>query len=198
MSRRIGKVERKTKETDIKVIINMDGKGDSDINTKIPFLDHMLTLFSKHGLFDLVIEAKGDLEVDFHHTNEDIGIALGEVINKALGNRKKIKRFGFFCVPMDESLVMITLDLSRRPSLYISNSVDTKNLSGQSYNFNYAKHFLKSMFTKLGANVNINILEGKDFHHILEALFKCLGIVLDQATSIDERIQGIPSTKGKL
>lgn len=195
---RIGKIERKTKETDIEAIFNIDGKGSSDINTGIPFLDHMLSLFVKHGLFDLNIKAKGDLEVDFHHTNEDIGLALGEAINKALRQREKIRRFGCFCVPMDEALVRIALDLSNRPSLYISTNVNMKVLSGQNYNFDYAKHFLNSMILKLGANVNIKIIEGKNFHHILEALFKCLGKVLDQATSIDDRVEGIPSTKGKL
>lgn len=198
MDKRIGKVERETKETNIKVKLNIDGKGKYEIETGIPFLTHMLSLFSKHGLFNLRVIAKGDLEVDLHHTNEDIGLSIGKAFKKALSKKEKIKRFGYFCVPMDEALVRISLDLSGRPSLYIKSNVKKDVLTGQTYNFNYAKHFLNSLCTNIGANVNIKILEGKNFHHIMEALFKCLGKVLDQATSIDERIEGVPSTKGEL
>lgn len=198
MNKRMQTVKRNTKETDIEINLNVDGTGKFNIDTGIPFLDHMLSLFSKHGLFDLNIKAQGDLDVDSHHTNEDIGLALGEAFSKALGNKEKIKRFGFFCVPMDEALVQISLDFSNRPSLHISSNIDISVLKGENYNFNYAKHFLNSMIMKLGANINIKIMEGKDFHHILEALFKCLSKVLDQATSVDDRIEGVPSTKGKL
>ncbi len=196
MEERIAEINRETKETNVKIELNLDGKGNFDIDTGIPFLDHMLSLFSKHGLFDLKIKAEGDLDVDHHHTNEDVGLTLGEVINKALGDRAKIKRFGFFSVPMDESLVCISLDLSNRPSLYINGNIDLP-ASGD-YSSNDAKHFLNSMVTKLGANVHIDIEKGEDFHHTIEALFKCLAKVLDQATSIDKRIQGVPSTKGQL
>lgn len=195
---RIATVKRKTKETNIDININLDGSGNFNIDTGIAFLDHMLSLFAKHGLFDLNIKAEGDLEVDYHHTNEDIGLALGEAIGKALAGKEKIKRFGFFCVPMDESLVRISLDLSNRPSLHISSNVDINNLKGESYNFDYTKHFLNSMAVKMGANIHINIIEGENFHHIVEALFKCLAKVLDQATYIDKRIKGVPSTKGEL
>jgi len=196
MRKRIGTVERKTRETNIKVVINIDGNGKfNDIETGIPFLDHMLSLFAKHGLFDLEIDAKGDLEVDHHHTNEDIGLALGEAISRALADRAKIKRFGFFSVPMDKSLVQISLDLSNRYYLHIPDEALPPN---EKYSYNDLKHFLESMFNKLGANVIIQILSGQDFHHTIEALFKCLGKVLDQATSIDKRIQGVPSTKDKL
>jgi imidazoleglycerol-phosphate dehydratase len=158
----------------------------------------MLSLFAKHGLFDLDVKAKGDLDVDLHHTNEDIGLVLGEAFKKALGSGEKIKRFGYFCVPMDESLVRVTVDISGRPGFYISGSDEIFSLSGENYNFDYTKHFLSSFLNKLQANVHIEIIRGENFHHVIEALFKCLGKVLDYATLKDDRIQGIPSTKGIL
>lgn len=195
-------VKRKTAETDVTIMLNLDGKGDSEVKTGIGFLDHMLALMAKHGLFDLKVRAKGDLEVDIHHTNEDVGICLGESFKKALKEKRGIKRFGFACVPMDEALVRIALDISGRPHLptihtppgYSSESEKKE----KKYSLDYARQFLKAFVTHSRITMNISILSGTDMHHTLEALFKTLGRALDQATQIDPRIKGIPSTKGRL
>ena len=196
---RIGKIERKTKETNIALTFNIDGKGKSDISTGIPFLDHMLTLFSKHGLFDLMLKAGGDLEVDIHHTNEDVGICLGEALSKALQDKRGIKRFAFAFVPMDEALTRVAVDISGRPSFYLDSQVELPSpLEADKYDWQNLKHFLKSFAQKGGLNLHISVLKGEDFHHILESIFKGLGKALDEATKIDARVKGIPSTKGTL
>lgn len=199
MKKRITKGRRKTKETDIKWELNLNGKGTSKIKTGIPFLDHMLTLFAKHGLFDLKIEAKGDLEVDIHHTNEDIGICLGEAVKKALGDKKGIKRFATAFVPMDEALARVVLDISGRPSLNFGQadrSLGDKAVEG--YTLRDAGHFLKSFCNESGINMHVEIQSGRDLHHKLEAVFKAFGKALDEATQIDPRVKGVPSTKGML
>ena len=197
--KRIGRINRKTKETKITVIFNINGKGKSQIYTGIPFLDHMLTLFSKHGLFDLTIKAKGDLGVDIHHTNEDIGLCLGDALAEALKNKKGIHRFGFSFIPMDEALTRVVLDISGRASFYLDSEVKLPlPLEKDKYDWQNLKHFLKSFTQRGGLNLRISILKGEDFHHILESIFKALGKALDEATMIDKRIKGIPSTKGRL
>jgi len=201
MKKRSAKISRKTKETNIKIILNIDGKGSGKIKTGIGFLDHMLTLFAKHGLFDLDINAKGDLKVDLHHTNEDVGICLGEVFKKALGNKKGIRRFGHASVPMDDAWVEVAADISGRPVLCESGDFKAQKPRGvleESYTFYDAKEFLRAFVNNLGLNLVFSIKIGEDIHHVLEALFKALARALDQATQIDPRIKGIPSTKGRL
>lgn len=201
MSRKAN-IERKTRETKIRLELDLDGQGKYKIETGIPFLDHMLSLFAKHGLFDLKIEAKGDLEVDIHHTNEDVGICLGEAVKKALGDKKGIKRFSSTYVPMDEALARVVLDISGRSSL---NELSRGPGAAppylkveEGYSFEDAKQFLQAFVSNSGTNMSIQVLSGRDLHHILEAIFKALGIALDQATQVDKRKKGIPSTKGKL
>jgi imidazoleglycerol-phosphate dehydratase len=203
MKKRKAKVRRKTEETDVAVELNIDGTGKPGIKTGIPFLDHMLALFSKHGIFDLKIKAKGDLDVDMHHTNEDIGICLGQAFNKALGDKKGIKRFGEKTIPMDEALVQVrsVIDISGRPffnNIKIEGSYESKDIPG-GYNLEYARQFFQAMVNNFPITLHITILEpGADTHHMLEAIFKAVARALDDATRIDPRVKDIPSTKGRL
>ncbi len=190
-------LKRKTKETDISVKLNIDGQGKYKINTGIAFLDHMLSLFAKHGVFDLELKAKGDLDIDIHHTNEDIGIALGEAFSKALSTKVSIKRFGVGYSILDESMARSVIDISGRPHLEVS-LVKNKIQEEKDYNFSYFKHFLRSFVNASKVTLHLDVLKGNDFHHVLEVCFKALAISLDQATIIDKRKKGIPSTKGKL
>ncbi len=200
---RIAKVKRKTRETNIQVKLNVDGQGRSKIDTGIAFLNHMLELFAKHGLFDLEIRAKGDLEVDIHHTNEDIGICLGQAFNQALGKRKKICRFGERTIPMDEALVQVraVVDISGRPffnNIKSEKAYQEKGVQG-GYNLECARHFFRALVSHFPITMHISILEaGGDTHHLLEAIFKAVARALDEATQIDRRVKGIPSTKGGL
>jgi imidazoleglycerol-phosphate dehydratase len=209
MKERIAERERKTKETDIKLKLNLDGKGNANIDTKIPFLNHMLELFAYWGLFDLEIKAEGDLEVDIHHTNEDIGICLGEAFKQALGDKKGIKRMGFAAVPMDEALAQVSVDISGRSSLNFETTKPSlsfwQRLAGlkiieskKKYTFEDAKHFLKAFTDNCGINMHIAVKATESLHHILEAIFKALGIALDKASQIDPRRSDIPSTKGQI
>jgi imidazoleglycerol-phosphate dehydratase len=199
--KRIATIKRTTKETEITIKLNIDGSGKYKISTGIGFLDHMLELFAKHGLFDLEIKAKGDLKVDIHHTNEDVGISLGEAFKKALGDKKGIKRYGRERVPMDEALVEVSIDLSGRPSFVDATVGDTayKNAETREYSFQDALEFLKAFTNNLGFNLIFTVKSPRgDLHHILESLFKSLARAMDEATQIDPRVKGIPSTKGKL
>lgn len=198
MKTRKATVKRKTSETDIQVELAVDGKGSSKIDTQIPFLDHMLTLLAKHGLFDLKLKARGDLDVDIHHTNEDVGIALGQALGKALGDKKGIRRYGSFAVPMDEALIRVTLDISGRPSLYVTKSKSVRLSRQPKYSFEDAVDFLRSFCQHSGINMHIGVLAGEDTHHIIEGMFKGIAKTLDMATCLDPRVRGIPSTKGKL
>jgi imidazoleglycerol phosphate dehydratase HisB len=193
--RRLVKVERKTKETDIKITLNLDGSGKHNIDTKIGFLNHMLELLSFHSNFDLKIRAKGDLDVDIHHTNEDIGLTLGEAFKKALGDKNRIKRFGFYA-PMDEALVRVVLDISNRPSLNIKSDIELKDIDGYKY-FDF-KHFLEGFSQKSGLNLHLDIFKGESMHHVFEAAFKALAKALKEAVKVDLDSSGLPSTKGKL
>ncbi|MDD5270699.1 MAG: imidazoleglycerol-phosphate dehydratase HisB [Candidatus Omnitrophica bacterium] len=202
MKKRAVKHKRKTTETDIKVDLNIDGTGKFRVYTGIGFLDHMLSLFARHGCFDLKIIAKGDLNVDIHHTNEDVGIALGEAMAKALGNKKGIRRFGSrdVAVPMEEALARIALDISGRPSLYMrctGKPVPPTLLDRQGYSLSSAKQFLEAFVRSSGINLHIEY-RGEDLHHVLEAIFKAFGRALCDATRIDPRVKGVPSTKGRL
>lgn len=208
MKKRISKITRKTKETAITVNLLIDGKGEADIKTGIGFLDHMLTLFAKHGFFDLDVSAKGDLDVDIHHTNEDVGITLGSAFKKALGDKKGITRFGDSFVPMDGCLVRVVADISNRPSLHIHYKTKRgienllANLTiGDSvkYSFVNLEQFSQAFVMNAGINMHIEILAfDKDLHHLMEAVFKAMGRSLDEATQIDKRAKGVPSTKGRL
>lgn len=192
---RKAQVSRKTRETNIAVKLNIDGTGKSKINTGIGILDHMLELFAFHGLFDLEITAKGDLKVDIHHTNEDVGLVLGEAFKKALSDKKGIRRFGSASVPMEDAIASVTVDISGRG--YYQEKVFGFR-TNENYSFDYANHFFDSFAKKLGMNLGIElkVSSSNDLHTNLEPIFKAFGIALDQATQIDPRRKGIPSTKG--
>jgi imidazoleglycerol-phosphate dehydratase len=194
---RISEIARTTKETDIKLRLTVDGKGQSQISTRIPFLDHMLTLFAAHGLFDLIIEATGDLEVDFHHTVEDVGLVLGDALDQALADRKGILRYGHAVVPMDESLTAVTVDLSKRPYL-VFNCPEIAMQQGSAFDIPLSKEFFRAFATRGGLNLHINTFYGENQHHILESIFKALARALDQATLLSQRFEGVRSTKGVL
>jgi imidazoleglycerol-phosphate dehydratase len=197
---RKAQIKRKTKETDITVKLNIDGAGKSKIKTGIGLLDHMLELFAFHGLFDLDIIAKGDFKVDRHHTNEDIGIVLGQAFKKALGNKTGIKRFGSASVPMEDVVAYVAVDISGRGFLKLENEIPKftgKPVTNYEYSTKDVEHFFESFAKHIGANLNIKISNpSADLHTTLEPVFKALGIALDQATQIDPRRRGIPSTKG--
>ncbi len=194
---RIARLTRNTKETRIEMELNLDGSGVSEIDTGIPFFDHMLTLFSRHGLFDLTLKAEGDIEVDYHHTVEDTGIVLGQVLKTALGEKRGIRRYGFFLLPMDESLARVALDLSNRPAFVYH--VDYKDAMVRDFSIGLVKEFFQAVANEAGCNLHINLEYGEEPHHIAEAVFKCFARALDAATTIDPRLDGaLPSTKGTL
>lgn len=197
-TRRKAQVRRTTSETDIRITLGVDGTGVSKISTGIPFLNHMLELFSRHGLFDLQVDARGDLDVDIHHTNEDVGITLGQALTKALGDKKGIRRYGFFTVPMDETLIRVTLDISGRPSLFVKTAKEVKFSRLENYSFHDAMEFMKAFCQHAGINMHVEVAAGHDSHHIIEGVFKAMTRALDAATQVDPRVKGVPSTKGKL
>lgn len=199
MSRK-AEISRKTRETDILVFVNIDGAGKGDIDTGIGFLDHMLELFAFHGLFDLKVRAKGDLKVDTHHTNEDIGICMGQAFRKALGECRGIRRFGSAEVPMDQARAKAAVDISNRYSFAgLKAAAVKKENMDENYSLDAAADFLESFAKNMVINLHVDIISGGgDLHHILEAVFKALGIALDQATQIDPRRKDVPSTKGVL
>ncbi|MBL7170519.1 MAG: imidazoleglycerol-phosphate dehydratase HisB [Candidatus Omnitrophica bacterium] len=201
MKKRKGSRNRKTQETNIRVKFTLDGTGKSNIDTGVPFLNHMLTLFARHGLFDLDLKARGDLGVDAHHTVEDCGILLGQALFKAVGDKKGIKRFGYAYAPMDEALarVRVVLDLSGRPGFFFSTNKRDSSCTTTDKNARLIKHFLKSFSDEAKLTLHVDIIkEGGDIHHAMEAVFKAMGLALDQATTIDKRAKDIPSTKGTL
>ncbi|MBM4141396.1 MAG: imidazoleglycerol-phosphate dehydratase HisB [Nitrospira sp.] len=194
---RTAKVERKTKETDIKVAINLDGEGKYAIDTSIPFFDHMLSLMCKHGIFDMRLKAKGDIDVDYHHTVEDIGIVLGKAVKQALGNMKGISRYGQASVPMDEALASVSLDISGRP--YLVYKVEfPKRSKIKDFNTDLIEDFLQALVSHSGITLHISVPYGRNTHHMIEALFKAFGRALKSAITLDPRIKGVPTTKGKL
>ncbi|MBI4850029.1 MAG: imidazoleglycerol-phosphate dehydratase HisB [Nitrospirae bacterium] len=191
-------VARKTKETDIKLSVNLDGKGDYKINTSIPFVDHMLSLMSKHGHIDLTVEARGDIEVDYHHLMEDVGIVLGEAIKKALGEKLRIRRYGETVTPMDESLAQVVIDLSGRPYLVYKVRLPKGSELIQNIGVSLFEDFFRALTNNAGMNLHIILHYGRDPHHILEAIFKGFGRALREAAEIHPRAKGVPSTKGTL
>lgn len=196
MADRKGKTERVTSEVKVEVEINLDGEGNFNIDTGIPFFDHMLAQFSRHGYFDLDIKAVGDIEVDFHHTVEDVGLALGDAFLKALGDKKSITRFGEAFVPFDETLAFASVDLSGRPYL-VYNVTVPKTKIGE-FDVELGEEFFKSFSNALLCNLHIELKYGDNLHHVIEAVFKAVGRALDKASSIDPRSSSVPSTKGTL
>lgn len=190
------KKKRVTKETDIELSLTIDGTGNAEVDTGIGFFDHMLISFAKHGLFDLTVKAKGDLEVDSHHTIEDVGIVLGEAIKEALGDKKSIKRYGSSILPMDETLVLCAIDLCGRPYLVFNSQFQTDRVG--TFDTQMVKEFFYAISYSCAMNLHIKLLSGENSHHIIEAIFKSFAKALDEATTIDPRITDILTTKGKL
>jgi imidazoleglycerol-phosphate dehydratase len=194
MNMRTAKVERKTKETDVKAEINLDGGGSSSIHTSIPFLDHMLSLMSKHGLLDMKIKAKGDIDVDYHHTVEDVGIVIGKAVKQALGDMKGITRYGQASVPMDEAIAVVSLDISGRPYLVYKVEFPRKSRI-KNFDADLIEDFLQAFVANSSITLHVESPYGRNIHHIIEAIFKALGRALRQAVTIDPRVKGVPSTK---
>ena len=193
---RTAEVARRTKETEIAIRLNIDGKGDSSISTGIEFFDHMLTLFAKHGLFDLEIRCQGDLGVDGHHTVEDVGIALGEAFGQALGAKEGITRFGLAYVPMDESLCRTVVDFSGRPYLVFQAQFGAEMVGG--LNTELVEEFFRALAVQSRSNLHIEVPYGKNSHHITEAIFKSAARAFCAAAELNPRVSGVPSTKGML
>lgn len=196
MAERIAKQARKTNETDITLTLNLDGKGKSKVNTGVGFFNHMLEGFAKHGFFDFEINCSGDLEVDCHHTIEDCGIVLGNAIKKAIGDKKGIKRFGSFILPMDETLVLCAIDLSGRPFLQFDGDFSGERVGDMDTEM--VKEFFYAVSYAAGMNLHIKVLTPGNNHHMIEAMFKAFARALDEATSYDNRISDVMSTKGSL
>ena len=193
---RTATVERKTGETDISVSLVIDGSGEGQIHTGIPFFDHMLTLFARHSLTDLTLRARGDIEVDLHHTVEDSGIALGQAFARALGEKRGIRRYGWAYLPMDETLTRVVLDFSGRPYLEYRAPKPVEPIGA--FSFQLVEEFLRAFSVHAGITLHVEILYGRDAHHMAESVFKGLAKAVDQACQIDPRVTGVPSTKGVL
>jgi imidazoleglycerol-phosphate dehydratase len=193
---RTGTIERKTKETEIVASVDLEGSGKADIETGMPFFNHMLDSFSRHGLFDIKLQARGDLEIDYHHTVEDVGLALGEAFKKALGDKQGIRRFGEASCPLDETLAKVVIDLSGRP--YLSYNVKIRPGRVGSFDTDLPHEFYAAFTNQLGMNLHIDVIRGENPHHIIEACFKAFARAMDMATGFDERIRGVLSTKGSL
>ncbi|GED67639.1 imidazoleglycerol-phosphate dehydratase [Brevibacillus reuszeri] len=194
--KRVAQIERNTNETQIALSFGIDGSGDSKQDSGVPFLDHMLDLFTRHGHFDLVVKAKGDIEIDYHHTVEDIGICLGHALREALGDKKGIKRYGNAFVPMDDALAQVVIDISNRPHLEYRATYPS-NVVGQ-FPTELVHEFLWKLALEARINLHVILHYGHNTHHMIEAIFKALGRALDEATTIDPRVKGVPSTKGVL
>jgi imidazoleglycerol-phosphate dehydratase len=193
---RAAQVARKTKETDVRIELRLDGDGRAAVKTGIAFLDHMLELLAKHGLFDLAVQARGDLDVDYHHTVEDVGLVLGQALREALGDKAGLRRFGEATVPLDEALVQTVVDLSGRP--FLAYDVRIKQARVGSFDVELIHDFLLALVNQAGMNLHVRMLAGRNPHHVVEAAFKGLARALDAATQRDPRIRGVPSTKGTL
>jgi imidazoleglycerol-phosphate dehydratase len=193
---RKAQVERKTRETQIVVALKLDGTGQADIRTGVPFLDHMLQSFARHGFFDLKVEATGDLHIDDHHTVEDVGIVMGRAFRQALGDRSGIRRFGNAKVPLDEALCEAVVDISGRP--YLGYNLPIKHERVGSFQTELVHDFMKALSDETGMNLHLNLVSGRNPHHIIEAAFKALARAMDQATALEPRVVGTLSTKGAL
>lgn len=193
---RTGRIERATNETRVVVSVDLDGDGRYEIDTGIPFFDHMLSHVAKQGVLDLSIEAKGDLEVDFHHTVEDVGLALGEAVAQALGDKIGIRRYGSASLPMEEAIADVAVDFSGRPYLVYQVDLPQEKVGG--FDVSLAKEFLRSFANRCGMNLHVTVRYGEDAHHVLEAIFKGFGLALRDAVAADPRRRDVPSTKGTL
>jgi imidazoleglycerol-phosphate dehydratase len=193
---RSSSIERKTNETDIRLSFDVDGTGISEIETDVPFLNHMLDLFAKHGHFNLKVDAKGDVDIDDHHTVEDIGICLGQCLREALGDKKGIKRYANVFLPMDEALAQVAIDISNRPHLEYRASYPSAQVG--SFSTEMVHEFLWKFALEARITLHVIVHYGHNTHHMIEAVFKALGRALDEATSLDPRVKGVPSTKGVL
>lgn len=194
---RTAKLTRNTKETRIQAELNIDGSGESSIDTGIPFFDHMLTLFARHGLFDLTVKAEGDIDVDYHHTVEDTGIVLGQLVKDALSEKRGIRRYGFFLLPMDECLARVAIDLSNRQAFVYK--VESGDPMVRDFNIGLVKEFFQAFANEACCNLHINLEYGEEPHHVAESIFKSFARALDSATQIDPRLgDSIPTTKGML
>lgn len=193
---RTASIERKTSETDIKLSFNIDGAGNAELESDVPFFNHMLNAMTKHGHFDLTLKAIGDIEIDDHHTVEDVGICLGQAFKEALGEKQGIKRFASVFVPMDDALVQVVVDLSNRPHLEYRAAYPTGVVG--SFDVQLVHEFLAKFTIEARINLHVIVHYGVNTHHMVEAVFKALGRALDEATQIDPRVQGVPSTKGLL
>ncbi|MDJ0285999.1 MULTISPECIES: imidazoleglycerol-phosphate dehydratase HisB [Bacillus] len=187
---------RQTNETNISLALEIDGEGKADIQTDVPFMTHMLDLFTKHGHFNLTVDAKGDTDVDDHHTTEDIGIVLGQMLKEALGDKKGIKRYGSSFVPMDETLAQVVVDLSNRPHLEMRADFPSQKVG--TFDTELVHEFLWKFALEARINLHVIVHYGSNTHHMIEAIFKAMARALDEATTIDPRVKGIPSTKGML
>jgi imidazoleglycerol-phosphate dehydratase len=196
MNARTAQVERNTAETRIRLDLTIDGRGRSQIRTKSPFFDHMLTLFARHSLCDLAVETDGDIEVDFHHSVEDTGIVLGQAFQKALGDKRGIRRYGHAYLPMDETLTRVVIDFSGRP--FLEFRAPEKVGAIGNFPFQLVEEFLRGFSVHAGCNLHVEILYGRDAHHLAESVFKGLAKAVDQACQHDPRVEGVPSTKGTL
>lgn len=196
MEKRVAEISRKTKETDIHIKLDLDGKGKSIVSSGIGFFDHMLEGFSKHGFFDLDVSVKGDLQVDGHHAVEDTGIVLGRAISDAVGDKKGIRRYGYFILPMDDALCLCAIDLCGRPYLNFECEFPTEKVG--ELETELVREFFYAISYSAGMNLHIKMLSGVNTHHMIEAMFKAFGKALDMATSYDERVTGVLSTKGAL
>lgn len=194
---RTAKLTRNTKETRIQAELNIDGSGESSIDTGIPFFDHMLTLLARHGLFDLTVKADGDIDVDYHHTVEDTGIVLGQLVKEALSEKKGIRRYGFFLLPMDECLARVAIDLSNRQAFVYK--VEAADTMVRDFNIGLVKEFFQAFANEACCNLHVNLEYGEEPHHVAESIFKSFARALDSATQIDPRLgDSIPTTKGML
>ena len=193
---RKSEITRTTRETDITVALELDGTGKSSIDTGIPFMNHMLELFAKHGFFDLEVRAKGDIEVDYHHTMEDLGLVLGQALAETLGDKAGIRRYGSCILPMDETLALVALDLSGRPCLVWD--VDFPAQMIRDLDVRLFCEFFQALVNRAGMNLHVKKLAGEEVHHVAEAIFKAFAKALDQAVSLDPRVKGVLSTKGSL
>jgi len=189
-------ISRTTNETDIQLELTIDGEGNAQLDTGVPFLTHMLDLFAKHGQFDLRVNAKGDTYIDDHHTTEDIGICLGQAIKEALGDKKGIKRYGNAFVPMDDALAQVVIDLSNRPHFEFRGEFPAAKVGA--FDVELVHEFLWKLALEARMNLHVIVHYGRNTHHMIEAVFKALGRALDEATMIDPRVKGVPSTKGML
>lgn len=196
MTHRQATKKRITNETQIELTFAIDGSGESNLTTDVPFMTHMLDLFTRHGLFDLTLDGKGDTEIDDHHTTEDIGIVLGEAIKDAVGDKKGIKRYGNAFVPMDDALAQVVIDLSNRPHFVLQGEIPATKVG--TFDTELIEEFLWKLALEARINLHVIVHYGSNVHHIIEAIFKALGRALDDATQLDPRVKGVPSTKGSL